>query len=124
KPLTKLTWGNAALLSPTLAGRHKLREGDVIRLTVAGRSITAPVYILPGQPDDAVTLSLGHGRSRAGRVGSGVGVNAYRLRTSDAPWMLRGLAIAAIGEHRMLATTQNHHAMEGREQVRAASLET
>ncbi len=124
KPLTKLTWGNAALLSPALAGKHKLRQGDVIRLTVSGRSVRVPVYILPGQPDHAVTLSLGYGRTHVGRVGNDVGVNAYRLRTTEAPWMLFGLTIQATGEHRALATTQKHHATEGREQIRAATLDT
>ncbi|HLQ84597.1 MAG TPA: TAT-variant-translocated molybdopterin oxidoreductase [Salinisphaeraceae bacterium] len=124
KPLTKLTWGNAALLSPALAQKHKLREGDVIRLTVAQRSLEAPVYVLPGQPDNAVTLNLGYGRSAAGQVGNGVGVNAYLLRSSAAPWLLPGLTIEATGAHRQLATTQNHRATEGRDQIRVADLAT
>ncbi len=123
RPLTKIAWGNAALLSPALASKHKLREGDIVRLSLAGRSLEVPVYILPGQPQDAVTLNLGYGRSQAGRVGNGVGASAYHLRLNDAPWFAGGLELSPTGDHQRLATTQDHHATEGREQVRVADLD-
>src|SRR6185503_9588389 len=93
KPLTQLTWDNAALISPATAARRDLSSGDRVELTLGNRSVDAPVWILPGHPDDAVTLPLGYGRSRAGRVGNGRGFNAYALRGWAAPDFAAGLAL-------------------------------
>ena len=121
KPLTKLTWSNAALLSPKTAERLALASGDEVELRYRGRVLRAPVWILPGHADDSVTLHLGYGRSRAGRFGNGRGSNAYALRTADEPWFGSGLEVARTGLRRKLACTQDHHALEGRNIVRAAS---
>lgn len=86
QPFTKITWDNAALVSPATAKRLQLLNEDVVDLKYRGRSVRAPVWILPGQADDCVTVHLGYGRTRVGRVGNGVGFDAYALRTSDAPW--------------------------------------
>ena len=66
------------------------RERRHSRSTLNGRKVIAPVLSVPGHPDNAVTVHLGYGRQQAGRVGSGVGFNAYPLRTSDAPLFARG----------------------------------
>src|SRR5205085_6045359 len=76
KPLTKLTWDNAALIGPALADRLQLRSGDVVQLDQAGWHVRVPVWITPGHAPDSLTLHLGHGRKRAGRVGSGGGPDA------------------------------------------------
>jgi MoCo/4Fe-4S cofactor protein with predicted Tat translocation signal len=123
KPLTKLTWDNAAMLSPATAERLGLRNEEVVELRYQGRTVRAPVWILPGQADDAVTIHLGYGRWRAGKVGTGTGFNAYALRTSEAPWFGAGLEIRPTGERYALATTQQHHSMEGRHLVRVGTLE-
>ncbi len=123
KPLTKLTWDNAALLSPTTAARLGLRNEEVVELHYQGRTVRAPVWIMPGHADDAVTIHLGYGRWRAGRVGTGTGFNAYALRTSNAPWFSSGLEIRTTGERYPLASTQHHHSMEGRHLVRSGTLE-
>ena len=86
KPLNKLTWDNAVLISPALAQRYQLTTNDVVELNFRGRSLRAPVWVMPGQAEDSLTLHLGHGRERVGRVGAGVGFNAYLLRASDALW--------------------------------------
>jgi MoCo/4Fe-4S cofactor protein with predicted Tat translocation signal len=121
KPLTKLTWGNAAILSPATAARlggfriverGRGHETEVVELRYGGRSVKAPVWILPGHPDDAVTVHLGHGRPRAGRVGTGVGFDAFALRTSDAPWFGGGLEVTRTGETEVVACTQDHWTME------------
>jgi molybdopterin-containing oxidoreductase family iron-sulfur binding subunit len=97
KPITKLTWDNAALLSPATAQRLEVENGEVVELRYRGRTVKAPVWTLPGQPDDTVTVHLGYGRTRAGRVGDGAGFDANRIRTSDAPWNGTGLEIAKTG---------------------------
>jgi molybdopterin-containing oxidoreductase family iron-sulfur binding subunit len=129
KPLTKLTWDNPALVGPALARRLELQNGEVVVLEVDGRSLEAPIWIQPGQPDDTVTLHLGYGRSRAGRVGSETGFDAYALRTSAEPWRSTNLKLAKTGRRYSLASTQLHHnipleseAAEHRHLVRTASL--
>jgi molybdopterin-containing oxidoreductase family iron-sulfur binding subunit len=121
KPLTKLAWTNAAILSPATATklggfrveeRGKGHETEVVELRYRGHAVVAPVWILPGHPDDAVTVHLGHGRTRAGRVGTGVGFDAYQLRTSDAPWFGGGLELVKTGETTIVACTQDHWTME------------
>ena len=133
KPLTKLTWDNAAYLSPATANRLGLNtavglrggnvDADVIEIRLNRRTVRAPVWIVPGQAEDTIELQLGYGRSRAGPVGRGVGFDAYRLRTTDALWSARGAEIGKTGERSALAATQIHHAFEGRDIVRAATLD-
>jgi molybdopterin-containing oxidoreductase family iron-sulfur binding subunit len=136
KPLTKITWDNAVLISPVTAQRLGLslapagRGGergriyaDLVDLSFAGRQVRAPAWILPGHADDCVTIHLGYGRTRAGRIGNGVGFNANALRTLDGFWGGSGVQIRKTGETYPLACTQFHHLMEGRKLVRAATLE-
>ncbi len=122
KPLTAITWENAAMVSPATAERLGLANEDGVRLDYQGRSVEAPVWIVPGHADDCVTVHLGYGRVRAGRVGNGAGFDAYRLRTSDARWFGPGLQLTKTGRTRPLAVTQRFHTMEGRRIVRAATL--
>ncbi len=121
KPVTKLTWDNAALLAPALAERLGVSNGDVVALERAGRSVEAPVWIVPGHADGAVTLTLGYGRARVGRVGRGTGYNAYALRTSDAMWSGADLTVRRTGKTSKLASTQHHYSMEGRDLIRVAT---
>jgi MoCo/4Fe-4S cofactor protein with predicted Tat translocation signal len=154
KPLTKLVWDNAAIISPATAERLGIGDvpdgavrdtdtpsrinsytakggeirAEVLRLRLGEREVRAPAFILPGQTDGVVTLHLGYGRERSGRVGGNrrgeiVGVDAYRLRTSDALWHAAGLSVSTTGEQYPLACTQIHFRMEGREIVRHGSYE-
>ncbi|HEV3122168.1 MAG TPA: 4Fe-4S dicluster domain-containing protein, partial [Isosphaeraceae bacterium] len=123
KPLTKLTWENAALLSKATADQLGLASEDVVELWYRGRMVRAPIWITPGHADQSVTVHIGHGRTRAGRVGTGIGFSAYALRTSIAPSFDNGLVIRKTGQRTRLATTQHHQLMEGREPVRTGTLE-
>jgi MoCo/4Fe-4S cofactor protein with predicted Tat translocation signal len=123
KPISKLTWDNAAFMSPATAAKLKVASEDVVTLTNAGRKVDAPVWIVPGHADDSITVYLGHGRERAGRVGNGVGFDANAIRASDALWIVRGVEVAKTGRTYPLATTQEHHSMEGRHLIREATVE-
>jgi MoCo/4Fe-4S cofactor protein with predicted Tat translocation signal len=123
KPLTNLTWDNAALISPATAERLSLANHDVVELRYRGRSVRAPIWVMPGHADEAVSVTLGYGRWRAGQLGSGMGFNAYALRTSEAPWFGHGLEVRKTGERYELAVTQGHFRMEGRNLVRAGTLQ-
>ncbi|HEY9857509.1 MAG TPA: TAT-variant-translocated molybdopterin oxidoreductase [Stenomitos sp.] len=122
KPLSKLTWDNAALMSPVAAERLGLSNGDVVELRVGERSITAPVWIAPGQADDSVVLTLGYGR-KVGRVAHGQGSNAYVLRSAGAPWIQPGLVLRKTDRTYPLATTQRHHRMAGEPLVQVSTLQ-
>ena len=123
KALTRLTWDNACLLSPATAERLGIQNEDVIELRYQGRTVRGPAWISPGHADDSLTVFLGYGRTRAGRVGTGIGYNAYALRNSGAAWFDRGLEVSKTGTRTKLATTQHHHTMDGRPLVRASTLE-
>jgi molybdopterin-containing oxidoreductase family iron-sulfur binding subunit len=121
-PLTKLTWDNPALVSPKTAETLGLVSEDVIRLDYAGRSLELPVWILPGMTDGVVALTLGYGRSHAGRIGSGVGFNAFSVRNSQAPGFDSGVRLTRLGRTYPLSATQEHGSMEGRPIVRESTL--
>jgi molybdopterin-containing oxidoreductase family iron-sulfur binding subunit len=121
-PLTKLTWDNPALVSPKTAEILRLANEDVIRLDCAGRSLELPVWILPGMADGVVSLTLGYGRSHAGRIGSGVGFDAFRVRSSNAPGFTGGARLSRLGRKYALSATQNHGSMEGRPIVRESTV--
>ncbi len=123
KPLTKLTWDNAALVSPVQAQRLGVSNGEVVELRCHGQIVEAPIWVLPGQADRCVTVHLGYGRRHAGSVGNGQGFDAYRLQHSAHPWLRSGLEIRKTDRRYDLVTTQHHYSMRGRDIVRAADVE-
>jgi len=123
KWLTKLTWDNAALISPATAERLDLVSGAMVDLKQGNNTIRVPVWIAPGHGPDTVTLYFGYGRERAGRVGNGTGFNVNPLRTTTAPDILAGVELTAAGESYELASTQDHWSLEGRNIVRVATKE-
>ena len=59
KPLTRMTWDNAALLSPRTAQRLNVENGSLIEISSGANKVTAPVWVLPGHADESVTVTLG-----------------------------------------------------------------
>jgi molybdopterin-containing oxidoreductase family iron-sulfur binding subunit len=121
-PLTKLTWDNPALVSPNTAEKLGVANEELVRLDYAGRSLELPVWILPGMADGVVAVTLGYGRQRAGRVGSGVGFNTFAVRASKAPGFDSGVTLTRLGRTYPLSETQDHSSMEGRPIVRESTL--
>ena len=139
-PITRVTWDNVAVISPRTAAKLGVEDSTLVKLKYKGRQLEIPVYILPGQADGSVAVSLGYGRTVAGLVGGSaaegvppVGVDAYKLRTSDAMYFGTGLSVEPTGKKYQLATVQDHFAIdrvgrEGQKQrlgelVREATLE-
>ena len=118
KPLSQLTWDNAVLIAPALARRQRIVNGDMVEIRVGERALDAPAWIVPGMPARSVTLALGYGRTAAGNVGNGRGVNAYAIRTSDSSWIAPRASLRRIPGRRALACAETHHRMEGRDIVR------
>ncbi|HET7566184.1 MAG TPA: TAT-variant-translocated molybdopterin oxidoreductase [Gemmatimonadaceae bacterium] len=123
EPMTKLTWDNAAIVSPATATRLGIDTGDVVQLHNGQRSIRIPALILPGHADDSVSLQLGYGRRGAETVARGVGVDVSTLRASTTPYIATGFTLERTAEHHNLAITQEHWAMHGRDIVRQATID-
>ena len=131
KPLTKISWDNAALIAPATAKPLGLSQAErfsggttsteLVDLRLGSRTVRVPVWIVPGQAENTIALHLGYGRSRIGRVGSGVGVNAYILRDSRSLWSASGVEVRATGMQYALASSQLHHTMAGRDVIRATT---
>ena len=122
KPLSRLTWDNVAYVGSSTAAKLGLGNGDLVELKHAGRRVQAPIWIMPGHAPDSITVTLGYGRTRVGRIGNRIGYNAGTIRTVAAPYISSGLEIARTGDTFRLATTQEHHNMEGRDIIRVANV--
>lgn len=125
KPVTKLTWDNAVLLSPATAKQLGVVNEQVVELEQIDRKIRGPVWILPGQADGCATVHLGYGRRAGGKVAKGAGFDAYPLWTSiepGSPWTVFGVTIRPTADRVTLACTQTHSRMEGRHLARSAPL--
>ncbi|MDM7920848.1 MAG: TAT-variant-translocated molybdopterin oxidoreductase, partial [Pyrinomonadaceae bacterium] len=142
-PLTKITWDNVALISPATAARLQINgandarersggergtafittkgnnmDSDVVNITYQGGELRGvPMWIAPGQPDDVITLYMGYGRTRSGRVGTGIGYNVFNVRRSDAADFGFG-DLQKTGEKFEIASAQIHFNMEGRDLLR------
>jgi molybdopterin-containing oxidoreductase family iron-sulfur binding subunit len=148
KPLNKITWENVAIVSPRTAEKLGVNVGndrdeksggvrgvsfittrggnmssDVVTVKYQGGQVEkVPMWIQPGQPDDVVTLYMGYGRTRAGKVGTGLGYNAFSVRRSDAMNFGTG-EIVKGGGTTQVASTQIHFNMEGRDILRVWDIE-
>jgi MoCo/4Fe-4S cofactor protein with predicted Tat translocation signal len=112
KPITRLTWDNAAMIAPSTAEQLKLNKGDYVSLTVNGRKVDAGVFVVPGHAENSVTLHLGYGRPRAGTVGTGPGFNAYLVRTAASAGFATGVQIASTGKDYSFASLQQQYTID------------
>jgi molybdopterin-containing oxidoreductase family iron-sulfur binding subunit len=116
RPFTRLTWDNAALVAPATAAKLGVATSDVVEIATKYGRTRAPVFVLPGQAPDCVTIWLGWGR-RAGALGVGLGFDAYPLRGAADPWRTAATAIVKTGDRVPLATTQGHDTVAGRDSL-------
>ncbi|MDZ4798136.1 MAG: TAT-variant-translocated molybdopterin oxidoreductase [Bryobacteraceae bacterium] len=108
-PITKVTWDNAALVSKATASKLGVQMNDVISIERNGRKVEAAVFVQPGQADDSITVALGYGRTRVGRVGEGTGFNAYAVRTTDVFGFGTGFTVSKVaGKSYPLVQTQDY----------------
>ncbi len=105
--ITKLTWDNAALISPKTANDLGVKQGDMLKISVGSKSVSIAALPIPGTADDVVILALGYGRTFGGRVCAGAGVDMYPIRTSTNAWAVTA-KLSATGQTYPLATTQMH----------------
>jgi molybdopterin-containing oxidoreductase family iron-sulfur binding subunit len=122
RPFTRLTWDNAALVAPVTAKRLDVRTQDVVEIALGNMTLKAPVFVLPGQAPDCITLPLGWGH-KAGGLGVGAGFDAYPARASSNPWLADISSIRKTGETYKLASTQGQDRVLGRDLVREGTLQ-
>jgi len=120
---TKITWDNAALISPATAKELGVATGDMVSLTAGDRSIEAPALVAPGHADGAVSIALGYGRVNITHVSDKVGFNAYPLRTTRGMTHVSNASLKRTGAKHKFAETQTHQSMEGRDLVREGTAE-
>ena len=115
RPITKLTWTNAAFVAPATAGRLGLATGDTIELSRGLHTLTAGVMVLTGQAENTFTLSAGFGRRSTDSLAEGLGSDAFALRTSELMHYAGDVSIKKLdAPARSLPLMQLHHETAGR----------
>ena len=120
-PVTKACWDNYLLVSK--ADAASLGLADEMLVSING--VEVPVIVQPGQAQGSVSMALGYGRDEAGKVGSGLGINAFpfvKFVDGSRSYTLNGVSIEKSKGSYPIARTQTHHTMEGRPIVRETTL--
>ena len=128
--LTKLTWDNAAIISPATAKSLGIEHGLMIAITVGDAMLQLPVYEMPGLAPGVVSVAIGYGRNRAGMVGGFteedvpvVGTDVSPIRISDGMLIAYQVKARPSFNEFDLATTQDHWAIDerGRDETESRS---
>lgn len=123
-PITKIVWDNVVLVSRRTARALDVENGDVVEVSVAGKTVKGAIWTQPGMADYSLGIALGYGREKVGRVGVGTGFNAYPLFSSKTGYITTGVTLKKVGGDKYpISCTQMHWSMEGRAIVREANLE-
>ncbi len=109
KSVSKITWDNAIFVAPKLAFAKGLATNDRVRITVGKKFVEGAVFLLPGQPDNTITVHLGYGRTAVGKIGQGCGFDAAPIRSSAEPWFAKATSLEGIGGIYKIATTTTHN---------------
>ncbi|MFZ4598942.1 MAG: TAT-variant-translocated molybdopterin oxidoreductase [Terrimicrobiaceae bacterium] len=143
--VTKVTWDNAVLMSPTTAKKLGVRTNnfdalgeiaekigndvnydlvaDIVELSDGKTTIEAAALVAPGHADDSLSIALGFGRHDVSALMKNVGFNAYPLRQTISMRAANGITLKVTDRNYPLAQTQEHRSMEGRDLVREGTLE-
>jgi molybdopterin-containing oxidoreductase family iron-sulfur binding subunit len=124
KPMTKLTWDNAVLVSPKTAQKLGVQGSQIVEISAGEFKTKGPIWILPGQTEDVITVHLGYGRTQGGKIASATtGFNAYTIRTAANQWFASGVTVNRTTDpQQLMVTTQDHNSMEGRGFIREGTL--
>jgi molybdopterin-containing oxidoreductase family iron-sulfur binding subunit len=123
RPVTRLTWDNAVVMSEKTAKDLGVGDEDRVEIAVGKYAVQGSVWRVPGHPDGSVALSIGFGQTKIGRAANGAGFDANPLRTASTQVFATGATVKRLGDKFRLAAVQHHFLMEGREPVKSASLE-
>jgi Fe-S-cluster-containing dehydrogenase component len=123
RPVSRLTWDNAVIVSQKTADALGVTDEDQVAIDYNGHTVWGAIWRIPGQPDGSIGLSMGYGRTRSGRAGNGAGFDVYPLRPASNPYYGTGVSVRKLGKKFRLAAVQHHFAMENREPVHAGTLD-
>lgn len=123
--VTKACWDNYLTMSKTMADELGVapKEGKfgMVKLTVNGVEVTLPALVQPGQAKGTVGLALGYGRTKAGKVANGVGVDAFPfVRFLDGTYQYEVVSAVKVEKAEgtcVIAQTQTQQTYMGRENV-------
>ncbi|MBN8536604.1 MAG: TAT-variant-translocated molybdopterin oxidoreductase [Deltaproteobacteria bacterium] len=124
-PITKIVWDNYVSVSLATAIKLNAKEGQILELNVQGEKMELPLHIQPGLHDEVLAVAIGYGRTHGGEVTNHVGKNTYQLAKFEKnAILLTGSRVEAkvTNKKYVLAQTQTHHSMEGRQIVVEATL--
>jgi len=122
-PISKACWDNYVCISPKMADELELQNEDVVFID----GLELPVFIQPGQAAGTLSIALGYGRSKTGKVADNAGVNVYpftQWRDFTRQLSVENMTIEKTGKKHDLALTQTHYSMEGREIVRETTFDS
>ncbi len=123
-PISRVTWDNYVSVSPKTSTALSLKDGDVVKVQIEGKTIELPALVQPGLHGSVIAIALGYGRSVAGEVGTGIGKNMFPFVKTNGGPVMSGFPVTMkkTGANYYLANIQEHHSMEGRAIVKDASL--
>lgn len=114
-PVTKIVWDNYAAISVQSASELGVDTNGTVDITIGSRKQTFPVFIQPGMADKTIEISLGYGRTAAGAIGTGIGVNANMLIAKNAPLnerLYNNAQVTSAGGNYELISTQEHYPID------------
>ncbi|MEZ6096077.1 MAG: 4Fe-4S dicluster domain-containing protein [Pirellulaceae bacterium] len=125
--VTKITWDNAALVSPETAEKLGLKQDRLYPFSFNGDDVTLPVHIQPGQAKGSIAIAIGYGRTAAGAIGghrdkniAPVGFDVATLRNSENWYINESVEVTKnSGTSYPLAVVQENWAIDsvGREEI-------
>ncbi len=129
-PVTRTSWGNYLAVPVnfdgvrTFVGYNELVDGDLVDITIGGKTLRVPVIQQFGQMEGTVSLALGYGR-QFGIKGDSVGVNVNDVLTVGKDGNVNYYNIDAtitnkVGKEDYFSCVQYHHTMG----VKAAEKDT
>ncbi len=114
-PVTKVVWDNYAEVSPDFAEELGVKSNDMVEVSAAGKTMTLPVFVQPGMAKGVIAVELGYGRTAAGPIGNGVGVNTINLVSKNSnvsEWLYTDVKVSKAAGTYELVSTQEHYPID------------
>ena len=128
-PVSKVCWDNYVALPKQIAAKLGIDKDATVNIEANGvKYENVPAFVQPGQANNTVSLAVGFGHTHAGKVGGSIekgfapiGVNAYPFMNTTRDVVIGDVKITKGSEKYVLAQTQTHHSIEGRDLVREST---
>jgi MoCo/4Fe-4S cofactor protein with predicted Tat translocation signal len=124
EPITKAVWDHYVLISLSDAKKAGITNPEsktkFASLTANGKTIQLPVLIQPGLTAGVLAVAIGYGRTKAGKVADGIGVNVYPwvgTTNGSLNYSVANVTFKLEEKDYQIAQTQTHHTYMGRQTV-------